>query len=148
MMARVTTALGCCAALACVAAGPGPGPADSPAARAAVAEPPFEVVGVVPATDGPGRFDLVLRKTMRTAGWDLAVESVDPAPAPDGTDRLRVDLVEVPPAGMVAQVLTPQEVRVALGPLAPGRHVVEVRTHVRGEGPPRFVQAVVVVAAR
>lgn len=120
-----------------------PAPGSPPAARAKVVQAPFAVVEVDTLLSMPPQFELVLRREMPTAGWRLEVDAVEPDP---GSRRIRVVLTQTAPDGPVAQVLTPVDVRVPLGALAVGRHLVEVWTR-EGGGEPSLVQAEVVAAS-
>ncbi len=112
-------------------------------ARAAIAEPVYRVERVEVVGD-PVRVAMTLSREMRTAGWDLRVETVDVAPS---DRRVVVRMEAIPPDGPAAQVISRRDVRVDLGPLAPGRYVVEIRERPDGAGAPEPVQAEVLVVA-
>ena len=124
--------------LAALGATPGP-------VRAALAASDYRVEKVAVEGD-PAHVVLTLRREMRTAGWDLRVEEVEPA-IDDRTIRVR--MVAVPPEGLAAQVITPREVRVDLGSLPPGRFVLEIweRTEGGGGSEPAHAEVLVVVGS-
>ncbi len=118
------------------------GAAGSPARRAEIVPPPFEVVALRTLESDPPQFVLSLRRETPTAGWTVRVDGVDR----DGSGDLVVRISEIAPDGMVAQVITPVTVSVPLGRLEVGRHVVRIESR-RGPGGEYRPQQMVLIAA-
>jgi hypothetical protein len=116
--------------------------------------PPAQSVQVLPAEvhelsaitleSMPPQFVLRGLRTMPTPGWELRIDRVEEDVDQSG-ERLLVFITEVPPEGIVPQVLHPTEVRIPLGALSPGRHLLALYTR-RGEDPYDLLQAMVVEA--
>jgi hypothetical protein len=81
-----------------------------------------EAGGVSVGSSQPPEFSLTLTREMPTPGWELRIDSVDVEAA---TRRIVVKITERGPQGMVAQVITPTDVEIPLGRLAPGGYFVE-----------------------
>lgn len=140
MSGRIGFGIGMVLMAASVAAGGGSG---EYATRVAAARTEFEVREVRVLESLPPQFEIVLEKRMPSAGWALEVENVQVDPE---ARRIVASLVEVPPKGMAAQVITPVKGQVHVGPLERGRWLLEIRTRREGKGEPRIAQAVVLRA--
>lgn len=131
-------------ALACavVAGDPGDGPV---AGRAAIVPPYLDRAEIVRAPGDAPSFRLVLHRDLPNPGWDLRVEEVVHE---DDARIVTVRLAEVapPPGSVHAQVITPRRVEIDLGPLTPGRYLVDVRAARPGSGETVRVAALVVAA--
>lgn len=95
----------------------------------------------------PPQFVLRGVRTMPTPGWTLRVDRVDRDIDARGT-RLGAYLIEIPPKGIVPQVLSPTEVRIPLGAVPPGRHLVSIFSRRQEESDYQLLQALVVDAER
>ena len=101
-------------------------------------------LSVLTLESAPPQFVLRAVRTMPTPGWELRVDEVDEEVDARGR-RVFVFLTEIAPQGIVAQVLTPTEVRIPLGPLSAGRHLVAIYAR-RGEDEPELVESLVLDA--
>lgn len=97
------------------------------ATRLEVAGHPFGEPRVQVLESQPPQFDLVFRREMPTPGFELRVDSIETEGG-----RIVARITELAPEGMVAQVITPTELRLSLGAVAPGRYLLEIHTR-RGE---------------
>ncbi|MCS6914915.1 MAG: hypothetical protein RMK29_11255 [Myxococcales bacterium] len=97
--------------------------------------------------DQPPQFVLRGVRTMPTPGWKLCVDRVDKDIDASGM-RLGAYLTDIPPKGIVPQVLSPTEVRIPLGPLPLGRHLVSIFSRREEEATYRLLHALVVEAER
>ena len=79
--------------------------------------------GVFVAKSTPDDLALTMRREMSSSGWALRLDSVDVDPS---SRRIVVQITEKAPEGMAAQVITPTEVEIPLGPLEPGAYFVEI----------------------
>jgi hypothetical protein len=87
-------------------------------------EEPFGNPEVVAEGTAPARFTVSLEREMPTPGWGCQVDAVETDAA---TGRIVVEVSEIEPTGIVTQVITKTRCRIALGTLAPGRYVLEIR---------------------
>jgi len=78
----------------------------------------------------PPRFDLVFLRRMSTPGWRFRIDKIDYKE--DG--RIVIKVTRIEPKGIVSQVLTRERIRIPLGALSVGRHVVEL--HLRSDSGP------------
>lgn len=91
----------------------------------------------------PPQFDLVFRREMPTPGFTLHVDSIERV---DDRGRIVARVTEVAPKGMVAQVITPTELRLSLGSVPQGRWVLEIHTRRGDNGVYLLADALVLVA--
>lgn len=105
------------------------------AVRAIATEYGFE--GVAPSPDHPGRYALRFVAERPTPGYKVEVVSVrsDPSAA-----TVVARIVEVPPEGMVAQVITRSPFSIDLPPLSAGTYAFRLER--RREGAAAFAPAV------
>jgi hypothetical protein len=113
-----------------------------PAAALDWARPTLEGAEIHVLESDPPRFELVLTREMPTPGYRFEIDSLE-VDAEAG--RIVAKVTDVPPDGMVAQVITPTRLRLSLGTLPVGRYVLEIRT-CRGTGDHRLLGARVLVA--
>jgi hypothetical protein len=132
----ITVLIACAAAVVVQAETP-------PASTLSMAEPAFRNAEVSVLEGASGKFEIVLEREMPTPGWTFTVDALEPD---ERSRRIVVRVTENRPEGMVAQVITPARLYLPLGPLAKGRHVLEIRLRRGGAGEHRLVQAFVLVA--
>ena len=106
-----------------------------------IPEPSFRRPVVNVLESHPVRFVLVFEQQMPTPGWRTEVDSVE---VDEG--RIVVKITAKPPEGIVAQVITPAQLRVPLGSLKQGRYVLELRIR-RDEAQAYQIAHVLVVVA-
>ena len=123
-------------ALLAALAGARPGP-DTALALMPV-EPMF-AVRVVALPSCPPMFDLELTADMPDPGWTFAVDRVSDA---DESGRRIVEITATRAEGAFAQVLTPRTVKLSLGILRKGVHLVDLHLR-RGAARYERVQAIV-----
>lgn len=116
-------------ALACAAGG---GKHEPRATRLDWGSRPFEAAGIRVLESYPPQFVLVFTREMPTPGYTFRVDRLD-VDARRG--RIVAQVSELPPEGMVAQVITEGELSLEVGSLPVGRFVVEIhaRRGTRGE---------------
>ena len=123
-----------------------PGDAGEPRlASALLRVPEVYRLDAVEEGAGPGRFAIVLERDAPTPGWTAAVDEVGVDP---DRGRIRVDLTESAPSGMVAQVITPLRVEVGIEAVPEGTYVLEVRSRRAADRPFRTVHVSVLSAVR
>lgn len=118
-------------------------PAAPAAMRLGLAEPALEWESVAVLESYPPQFVAVVRVEMPTPGWTVAVDSVKTDPA---EGRIVVQATGTPPGRLVAQVITPERLRVRLGSLPVGRYCLEVWMR-RGQSAPHQLVGSFVVEA-
>lgn len=133
LLAAVVTA-GCAAARA------GAGPRAN---TLILPEAGFSDPEVVVAKSQPPQFQVVLHREMPTPGWRFAVDSVK---TDREAGRIRAEVTETGPDGMVAQVITRTPLRIPLGSLEPGSYVLELWLRRGTTGEHRLVHALVLEA--
>lgn len=121
------------------------GEPEAPAAmKLAPAEVSFQLESVAVLESLPPQFVAVFRAEMPTPGWTLAVDSVE-TDVSEG--RILVKITRTPPAGIVAQVLTPVSLRVHLGSVPVGRYCLEIWMRADRSVPYRLAGSVVLEAS-
>lgn len=118
-------------------------PDAPPATRLVVPEPAFYGATTTAAGTDVSRFRVVFKRDMPTPGYRFEVDGVE---VDTVAGRIEVRVTEVAPDGMVAQVITPAELAIQLGPLDVRTYVLEIRLRRRGESDYRLSHATVLSA--
>jgi hypothetical protein len=92
---------------------------------------------------GPGRFTVSFEREMPTPGWRFEIDAVEIDP---DSGRIEARISEIAPDGITSQVLTKARCSIPLGPLPPGRFVLEIRSRRGTSAPHEPVQAFVIHA--
>jgi len=117
--------------------------AGGPASRVWAPDTRVEGVEIVSAKSDPTNFTLLVKRMMPTPGWTFVVDAVE---ADTGASRLTVKLTEVGPDGIVAQVLTPAQIEIPLGQVAPGAYFVELWSRQTPAKPYQPAHSLVIIA--
>ena len=106
------------------------------------ARPGFEDARIRVLESDPPQFEVVLTREMPTPGFRFEIDALD---VDAGHGRITARVTEVPPDGIVAQVITPAKLRLSLGSIPIGRYVLEIWIR-RGSADHRVAGARVLVA--
>jgi hypothetical protein len=117
--------------------------AEGRASRVWAPDTRVNAVEIVADKSDPTSFTMLVKREMPTPGWTFLVDSVE---ADTGASRLTVKLTEVGPDGIVAQVLTPAQIEIPLGQVAPGAYFVELWTRRSPAKPHQPGHALVILA--
>jgi hypothetical protein len=125
------------ATLVACAAGYTKDPGATPATRLATPEPRFGAPRIEVLESAPPQFEIVLTREMPTPGYRFEIDSLQ---VDADTGRIVAKVSEIAPEGMVAQVITPAELRLNVGSLPVGDWVLVIWTR-RGNAEHRLAAA-------